>query len=465
MTKAENNLNSLNEQIKNKEQETGGAAGFFNKIASDDNASASQKEDARRAYALLEGQSSDKPSWYDSYVHLDSETDATSLENFYKTLPYYDQFEEIRRDNSLSIPRVSLEQIAIAMLDADYSSHILDHARHFDSSENLAWGVPDDPNASLMSEKKIWDKAVAQDSSLAAYKNNAYDLSQADNSFYEQVGHYLNLIDPKIASYGYALNTGEKEYGNTEAFDVDDSDGTYTVADFKAALTAYYDDLAKPDQVKAAQQQVKAAKEDLQEAIEQSKKTNKANNSTSSNSTSQKDKNSNSDYTDSEESDSDSNSDSLDNSSDLSDSDSDSSDSYATNRFYMKHKSGNGLINSLERYIYVISSGRTNLWYRAQFNYKITKNGQRYDQRHLVNGIYRIRVTSMRFYQLRSHASWRHDRLIVAKTDAAINHHLYYPDQVKWLKSFNVRPHSHRSARSISFTIYVSVHGHHYQIL
>lgn len=266
---AEKRLSDLKEQIKNKEQETDGAAGFFQQIANDSSASAAQKKDAERAYALLEGQE-DKPSWYDSYVSLGSDTDATSLANFYQTLPYYDQFEKIRRANSLNTPEVSLEQIAVSMLDADYSSHIFDHANNDNSTgENLAWGSPDNPNSAWMAEEQTWNSAVAQDHSLARYKNDAYGLYQKDNNLYMQVGHYLNLINPAMEGYGYALNTRND---STACFDYSSWDsGSYAAGDFQAAVTAYYDNIAEPDQVKAAKEQVKTAKADLQEAIKQSK--------------------------------------------------------------------------------------------------------------------------------------------------------------------------------------------------
>ncbi len=269
---AQNNLSNLKGQIKSKELETGGVAGFFAKIANDSNASDEQKEDAEQAYALVEGQSN-VPSWYNTDVHLGAESDATGLSNLHQTLPYYDQFMQIRNQYSLSMPHISLTQVAIAMLDADYSSNVIDHARYFDSSENLAWGTPDNPNAAWMSEEKIWNKAVAKDPSLASYKDRAYDLSQADHDFYEQVGHYLNLINPKVEGYGYALSTRNNEYGNTESFDYsEETDGSYSINDYKAAVTAYYNDIAKPNQVKAAQAQVKSAKKDLQTAIKMSKK-------------------------------------------------------------------------------------------------------------------------------------------------------------------------------------------------
>lgn len=269
---AQNSLSDLEGQIKSRELETGGAAGFFANIANDSKASASQKEDARHAFALLKGQN-DAPSWYESYVHLGADADATSLSNLYKTLPYYDQFMKIRSKYSLSTPQISLTQVAIAMLDADYSSHVFDHARYFNTGENLAWGSPNDPNAAWMAEEKIWNKGVAKNPSLASYKDNAYALSQRDHNFYEQVGHYLNLINPQVKGYGYALNTRNNEYGNTESFDYsEDTDGSYSASDYKAAITAYYNDVAKPDQIKAAKAQVKAAKKSLQKAIKQSKK-------------------------------------------------------------------------------------------------------------------------------------------------------------------------------------------------
>lgn len=273
---AQNKLSDLQAQIKQRELATEGAAGFFAKIAADDSAAQSQKQDAQQAYALVKGQS-DAPSWYDADVHLGSERDATSLPNLFRTLRYYDQYSQIRNKYSLSMPQVSLTDVAVAMLDADYSSHVIDHARYFDSAENLAWGVANNPNYMWMSEEKTWNEGIAKDPSLASYKNDAYGLSQKDPNFYESVGHYLNLIDPETNDFGYALNTDTKanKYGDTEAWDADVGNGSYDVSDFQAAVTAYYDEIAKPDQVKAAKAKVKAAKKSLRRAIKQSRKNRK----------------------------------------------------------------------------------------------------------------------------------------------------------------------------------------------
>lgn len=268
---AENALSELQAKIKGQELATGGASGFFKRIAesSSDNA---KKQDAGYAYNLLTGQAEDTPDWYGKYVRLGQSTDATSVQNLYKTLPYYDQFIKLRQKNDESVPNVSLSTVAAAMLDADYSSHVMDHARHFDGSENLAWGSPKDPNSAWMSEESIWNKAVAKNPSLAQYKHDPYGMMQADASFYEKVGHYLNLIAPKMESIGYALNTQKNQYDDTEAFDADYANASYSIAEYKTAVTDYYNEIEKPDQVKAAKAKVKAAKKSLQSAIKQSKK-------------------------------------------------------------------------------------------------------------------------------------------------------------------------------------------------
>lgn len=268
---AENALSELQAQIKGQELATGGASGFFKKIA-ESSSNDAKKQDAGYAYNLLTGQADDTPDWYGKYVRLGQSTDATSVQNLYKTLPYYDQFIKLRQKNGVSVPNVSLATVAAAMLDADYSSHVLDHARHFDGSENLAWGSPEDPNSAWMSEESIWNKAVAKNPSLAQYKHNPYGMLQADANFYEKVGHYLNLIDPKMESIGYALNTQRNQYNDTEAFDADYAQASYSIAEYKTAVTDYYNEIEKPAQVKAAKAKVKVAKKSLQSAIKQSKK-------------------------------------------------------------------------------------------------------------------------------------------------------------------------------------------------
>ena len=259
---AQNALSELKGKIKGNELAVGGASGFFKEIAENPNMSEDQKNDARAAYAIVNGEL-DAPSWYDKDVNLGQSNDATSVKNFYATLPYYDQYVKIRQKYNLSVPKVSLADVAVAMMDADYSTHVVDHARHYNTSENLAWNCADDPNGIWMSEESIWNKAVKKNPSLAQYKNDGYGLYQADSELFEQVGHYLNLIDPSTSSYGYALNTESNDYDNTESWDSGYGDPVFSVDEFKKLVTDYYNKMELPDQVKAAQAKVNKAKKDL----------------------------------------------------------------------------------------------------------------------------------------------------------------------------------------------------------
>ena len=259
---AQNALSELKGKIKGNELAVGGASGFFKEIAENPNMSEDQKNDARVAYAIVNGEL-DAPSWYDKDVNLGQSNDATSVKNFYATLPYYDQYVKIRQKYNLSVPKVSLADVAVAMMDADYSTHVVDHARHYNTSENLAWNCADDPNGIWMSEESIWNKAVKKNPSLAQYKNDGYGLYQADSELFEQVGHYLNLIDPSTSSYGYALNTESNDYDNTESWDSGYGDPVFSVDEFKKLVTDYYNKMELPDQVKAAQAKVNKAKKDL----------------------------------------------------------------------------------------------------------------------------------------------------------------------------------------------------------
>ena len=259
---AQNALSELKGKIKGNELAVGGASGFFKEIAENPNMSEDQKNDARAAYAIVNGEL-DAPSWYDKDVNLGQSNDATSVKNFYATLPYYDQYVKIRQKYNLSVPKVSLADVAVAMMDADYSTHVVDHARHYNTSENLAWNCADDPNGIWMGEESIWNKAVKKNPSLAQYKNDGYGLYQADSELFEQVGHYLNLIDPSTSSYGYALNTESHDYDNTESWDSGYGDPVFSVDEFKKLVTDYYNKMELPDQVKAAQAKVNKAKKDL----------------------------------------------------------------------------------------------------------------------------------------------------------------------------------------------------------
>ena len=215
------------------------------------------------------------PSWYDKDVNLGQANDAISVKNFYVTLPYYDQYVKIRQKYNLSIPKVSLADIAVAMMDADYSTHVVDHVSHYNTNENLAWNCADDPNGIWMGEESIWNKAVKKDPSFAQYKNNGYGLYQANPDLFEQVGHYFNLIDPSTSSYGYALNTESNDYDNTESWDFGYGDSVFSVDEFKKLVTDYYNKMELPDQVRAAKSKVNKAKKALAKAKKAAKKSKK----------------------------------------------------------------------------------------------------------------------------------------------------------------------------------------------
>lgn len=268
---AQNELAELKGKIKSNELATGGVSGFFKEIAENSNLNEDQKNDAAIAYAVITGQR-DTPSWYGKYVKLGQTNDATSVKNFYATLPYYDQYVKIRQKYNLSIPKVSLADVAVAMMDADYSTHVMDHARHYNTSENIAWNCKDDPNDIWMSEESIWNDAMKKNPSLAQYKNYGYGLYQADYTLYEQVGHYLNLIKPSTRSYGFGLNTESNRWDDTESWDSGYGNPTFSVDEFKKLVTDYYNKIEQPDQVNAAQTKVNNAKKALAQAKKADKK-------------------------------------------------------------------------------------------------------------------------------------------------------------------------------------------------
>lgn len=180
---AQNELSELQGKIKGNELATGGVSSFFQEIAEDSSLNETQKSDAANAYAVVNGQV-DAPSWYDKDVNLGQTGDATSVKNLYATLPYYDQYIKVRQKYNLSVPQVSLADVAVAMVDADYSTHVIDHACHYNTSENLAWNCADDPNTPWMNEELIWNKAVKKNTSLAQYRNDGYGLFKSDHDLY-----------------------------------------------------------------------------------------------------------------------------------------------------------------------------------------------------------------------------------------------------------------------------------------
>lgn len=154
--------------------------------------------------------------------------DATTMANMLASVEGLRKLNELRASLGLGELKVSAWLTADAQSHADYSGgeywelSKYSHANQdypnlpFNSSENSAVNSNWDNayKAWYDNEKVIWDAAVAKDPSLAATltdPNGAYNLFKSNKDLYEQVGHYLNIVDPTLKVMGMAQSYNPQE--------------------------------------------------------------------------------------------------------------------------------------------------------------------------------------------------------------------------------------------------------------
>lgn len=192
-----------------------------------------------------------KPSWYDSEVKLGQGVKyADFLQNVKASISYMRALNNYRVHRGLQPLQVNLKMIATATLDTFFSSHRFEHAKFYNTYENIAWdnvnstqdytgGSDSEANmtgymkAWITEEKVIYDQLRAQGFTDAQIKQ--------DYNKYEQVGHYLNFIEPNIKGQGFALgNNGDIE-GYYDGIGIWNADFSYdmTVDEFEKAFNEY----------------------------------------------------------------------------------------------------------------------------------------------------------------------------------------------------------------------------------
>ena len=176
-----------------------GAFNFFKSLADDGSA------DAKQALYILEH------SNLHDFVKKGNPLSATSYENMLKALDYIDEGNEIRMRpiNGLPALKVSHSTMAIAMVNADWSTQNMKHSyQHFGTyynGENAAWGMKDPYKVWYDEEKAYYDKAVAN----GEFDPNDYEsfvkwgkLPSSDPNARRfgknnemTVGHYITLVE------------------------------------------------------------------------------------------------------------------------------------------------------------------------------------------------------------------------------------------------------------------------------
>lgn len=215
-----------------------------------------QKSDAQAAKDWLTGDA-DKAYWYDLYVDLGEEDDATSLANLKNALTYMDAVNAIRAENGLNELKISLFAMAGAELNCSYSGEngALAHAGAYNNPagmgsyavENLAqrdgaFAGSSDPDA-------WWDDYASGNlygdswPFIGWYTQEKF-MFDSGTQEYSLVGHYLNFVAPELRSFGIAVGDGVTIWKGTNY------GGSFTVDDYVASVfsdvnssTAHADDI------------------------------------------------------------------------------------------------------------------------------------------------------------------------------------------------------------------------------
>lgn len=269
---ANNALNNATNKLANDQkspqqaEQTFNASGFF-KYVYENAKSDAEKKDALDAYNIVTGQGEFEgkkaPDWYSKAVKLGSKDDATSIDNIKDALAMYPQFIKVRQQNALEVPKISLSSVAIAMLDVDYNVHIaaLVHPSYYSTTENLAEGYGSDyAVGSWMSEKSIWDDAVAKNPELANHLHDGYWVFSKYLDLYEKTGHYLNFMDQSVPSYGFASAEG------IQGYDADFESGVYSLDQYKDLLNNYIRKNDWSQQLNTDKANIETAKQNLNAA-------------------------------------------------------------------------------------------------------------------------------------------------------------------------------------------------------
>lgn len=214
-----------------------GSAGFFQYLGNKGD------EDAKQAYKIITATDNSLQDGakstvdYSVYTHLGVADDATNLENMKKAVDELNMVNEYRkkendtRGTSLADLQVTSTLMAISQYQLNYSKAVIEHSQAFNVAENLAWGSTNPFMGWYDEEKALYD---------------------GGNHTFEDVGHYLNVVNDSYTVMGYSYVSGSnvtygRAYGQTFGSTASGFSKTavvsMSVADYQAKFNAYYNEV------------------------------------------------------------------------------------------------------------------------------------------------------------------------------------------------------------------------------
>ena len=245
-----------------------------------------------------------KTAKYRNYTHLtdassrDEMGDATSYRNLRNTIQYLRYCNQLRVQNGLPELKVSTTLMAMAELNVNYEAVHYGHACQFAANENLATCSrqyldthPTYPYAGWYDREKAYYEAHIDEYPGARglplgqlmkvlpkseFINVTIDgksfYAPKDGGFYENVGHYLLIIEPNQKYTGFALTYQESNDRLTfsQTFSTNPEGGkTYTVDEFEKLIDEAFGKTwrtgAQQNAVVQATEKKNAASKEIQE--------------------------------------------------------------------------------------------------------------------------------------------------------------------------------------------------------
>lgn len=220
------------------------ASGLFASVMDNESFTRAQRDDAAKALAILHG-FTEKPNWYDSKVKLNSgEESPDYITRLNNSISYMRAINEYRKSRGLNPLGVSLYTTAVAINDAFYSANIFDHAMHYKTFENLAWGPYDSgtydggsTTDTMTGAMKMWitDEKAKYDDFIA----KGMSVGGINSGYYREFGHYLNFINPTLTAMGLTSGNISNEYGTVISWEAKAGNVPFTLDEYQKLINEY----------------------------------------------------------------------------------------------------------------------------------------------------------------------------------------------------------------------------------
>lgn len=230
---------------------------FLTFVANNPHYNANLKKNAKEAFDILTGNapksilreynSPSRPSWYNAEVHLNQGADfGDYMRNVKNTVSYMRAINEYRQNRKLNALNVDLRAMSTSLVDSFYSDDVIDHAKFYNMYENLAWDTSQDASreyaggsteATMTGFMKAWitdEKAVYD-----KYLRQGLTPEQVEDQHHEEVGHYVNFINPRLKTQGFILANNSAKYHAIGVWNASDDDYKLTVDDFARLINDF----------------------------------------------------------------------------------------------------------------------------------------------------------------------------------------------------------------------------------